>query len=77
MTKKNLERRNKFLLLQLKVIQELVTEYRLDKDELMLNIGAILYYSDPDELKKRLQFIEENDLPYNFYHKTMNIKEYE
>lgn len=71
MTKKDLERRNKFLLLQLKVIQELATEDRLD------NIGAILYYSDPDELKKRLQFIEENDLPYNFYHKTMNIKEYE
>lgn len=77
MTKKDLERRNKFLLLQLKVIHELITAKYSNRDEFMENVGVIEYYSDPDEIKERLQFIEEYNEAYNFYHKTMNIKEYE
>lgn len=78
MTKKDLERRNKFLLLQIKIIKELLEDYT-DKteEEQMRALGAIDYYTDPRNIKKAIETIEDFDETYNFYNKTMNIKEYE
>lgn len=78
MTKKDLERRNQFLLLQLKIINELAEECTgKDRDEIFENLGAIMYYTSPEALKELINFIEKYNEPYNYFNKTMNIKEYE
>ena len=77
MTKKTLERRNKFLLLQLKEIQKLANTDYLDYDELMQNIGHIQYLSSPECIKENLNFIENYDLPFDFFHEPMGISDYE
>ena len=78
MTKKDLERRNKFLLLQIKIIKELLEDYTYKtEEEQMRALGAIYYYTDPRNIKKAIETIEDFDETYNFYNKTMNIKEYE
>ena len=78
MTKKDLERRNKFLLLELKIIRELLSDNAgIEKYELYKKLGRVDSHTDPEEIKKRIKFIEENDLKYNFYSKSMDISEYE
>lgn len=78
MTKKDLERRNQFLLLQLKIINGLAEECNeKTKNEMNRILGAISYYSDSETIKENMKFIEEYNETYNFYHKTMNIKDYE
>ena len=59
-----LERRNHFLLLQLKNIFGMTDDLKL------------LHYTTPSVIKKRIDYIEQNDCPYNFYNKTENIREY-
>ena len=71
-TKKDLERENNFLKLQLKVISELIAECNgSDLNKTFENIGAIKYYSE--RYQEELNFIVEHDLPYNFYHKLMTV----
>lgn len=71
-TKKDLERENNFLRLQLKIISELIKECSgSDLDKTFENIGAIKYYSE--RYQEDLNFIVERDLPYNFYNKTMSV----
>ncbi len=78
MTKKDLERRNKFLLLQLKIVNELVKDViDMSDDERMQAIGAIEYYTTPENIKANIKFIEDYDKSYNFYNKLMDIREYE
>ena len=75
MTKKDLERENKFLKLQLKIIEQLLEESAgKDKNEQQEYIGACIYYSR--EYQKSYDFIRENDLPYNFYNSTMKVQQY-
>lgn len=74
MTKKNLERRYKFLLLQLKKIHELEEKW-LDADskqraEMM---GQIRYISDHESLIERMEDIEDFNAEYNFFNKEMTI----
>lgn len=78
MTKKDLERRNRYLLLQLKVIAGLLKDTAgLKQDEPHERIGAVHHLTDPETIKRHLGFIEAHDTEYNFYNKTMGIKEYE
>lgn len=77
MTKKDLVRRNRFLLLQLKEIQKLVDFDYLDYDELMSNVGHIQYLSSPECIKENISFLEEYDLPFDFFHEPMDISDYE
>lgn len=78
MTKKDLERRNKFLLLQLKLINELAENFTdMSHDEQMDAIGVIRCYTNPENIKNYIKFIEDYDESYNFYNKLMNIREYE
>lgn len=78
MTKKDLERRNQFLLLQLKIINELTEEcIGKSRDEIFEFLGSIAHYASPETIKKDINFIETYNESYNFFNKTMNIKEYE
>lgn len=78
MTKKDLERRNKFLLLQLKIVNELVKDFfDMPNDERIQTIGSIEYYTTPEHIKANIKFIEDYNESYNFYNKLMDIKEYE
>lgn len=78
MTKKDLERKNKFLLLQLKIVNELVKDFiDMSADEQMQTIVAIEYYTTPENIKTKIKFIEKHDESYNFYNKLMDIREYE
>lgn len=71
MTKKDLERRNKFLMLQLKKIQKWIKDIeKLNNDDMFRQLGKIEYNSDPETIKKLIQYIEENNLEYNFFDKT-------
>ena len=74
MKNKDLERENKFLKLQLKIINQLLEE-SAGKTEIEQQeyIGACLYYSDSDKYKEKYDFIREYDLTYNFYNKTMQV----
>lgn len=78
MTKKELERRNDYLLLQLKMIHRIATECENETKliEIAKAIGNIEHYSKAETIKDNLKFIEEYDKNYNFYNKTMDIKEY-
>lgn len=78
MTKKDLERRNKFLLLQLKIISEMVNNpENMHGVEVHKTLGAIQYYSNSQTIKSNLEFIETYNKEYNFFNSTMDIKEYE
>lgn len=78
MTKKDLERRNKYLLLQLKIIHELTEKYLKEDDDERIRINAcISYHSNADKIKEDISFIENCDIEFNFHNKTMNIKDYE
>lgn len=78
MTKKDLERRNKFLLLQIKIVNEMLKDFiEKSEDEQMQAIGAMEYYTAPENIKANIKFIEEYNEDYNFYNKLMDIKEYE
>ena len=76
MTKAQLERRYEYLLLQLKVINQLAEEQNLSDKEIWEHLGAITYYSRAKTIKKNLQFIEDYNESYNFFNKTMNIDDY-
>lgn len=76
MTKKDLERRNNYLLLQLKIINELLKLKGKSRDEIFECIGAADYLSSAKTIKNNISFIEEYDETYNFYNKTMNIDDY-
>lgn len=72
MTKKDLERENRFLKLQLKIIEQLLEESAGKcRDEQAEYIGACLYYSTKHS--ESYDFIREHDLPYNFFNQTMKI----
>lgn len=78
MTKKDLKRRNKFLLLQIKIIKELLEDaHKIEREELYKKLGAVDYYTNPVNIKKNIRIIEENDLEYNFLNELMDINEYE
>lgn len=77
MTNKDLKRRNRYLLLQLRLIHELVKDAPTDTDELWKMIGRIQYHSAPETVKNNIKFIEENDKEYNFYEKDKDISKYE
>lgn len=72
MTKRELERENKFLRLELKIIADLLKE-AFDKQDIerLECIAAAKYYAE--NYQNNLDFINENDLEYNFYNKTMSI----
>lgn len=76
MTKKDLERRNKFLLLELKKISVLTDIDMLSFDDICRNIGVIHSLSNFEDMKRRIEFIEEHNLDYNFYDKEMDIDDY-
>lgn len=76
MTKAQLERRYEYLLLQLKVINQLAEEQNLSDKKMWENLGAITYYSRAKNIKENLQFIEDFNESYNFFNKTMNIDDY-
>ena len=77
MSKKDLERRYKFLLLQLKEIAEMVNdEDRYENDKIFDYIGKIQYLTDPKKIKDNLMYIENFDRPYNFYKPDKDISEY-
>lgn len=74
MTKKDLERRNNFLLLQLKIINEIVTT--ADQNNAFYVMGRMEAITDPATIRSKLRFIEETDSQYNFYTKDMDIENY-
>lgn len=76
MKKKDLERRNKFLLLELKKICSLTDIALLSDDDIFRNVGVIYALSNFEDMKRRIEFIEEHDLDYNFYDKEMDINDY-
>lgn len=79
MTKKDLERRNKFLLLQIKIIKELISDIdtTMEEEKLYKRLGAADWHTSPENIKQCIKYIEKNDWEYNFYNDTMDIKEYE
>ena len=78
MTKKDLERRNDFLLLQLKIINELINDKELYHNNIKASEirGSIKYLTRPDTIKDRISFIENHDLTYNNYNEDMTIDDY-
>lgn len=76
MTKKDLERRYNYLLLQLKKINQITTEMFEYKYEIGEAIGAISYYSNKEKLKSNIDFIETYEKKYNFYDETMSADDY-
>ena len=77
MTKKDLERRNDFLLLQLKIINGLVNEEgRYDEYRIYEIIGTIMAITDADYINENIRFIERFNEPYNCGYKDMNIDDY-
>lgn len=77
MTKKELEKRNNFLLLQLKIISEIANSKDILKEEnTMKFIGKISYYSSAESIKEAIDFMEEYNKEYNFLNKDMNINDY-
>lgn len=78
MTKKDLERRCDFLLLQLKIINELINDKELYRNEDRASEirGAIKYITSPDAIKDCISFIERHDLTYNAYNEDMTIDDY-
>lgn len=73
-----LERRNHFLLLQLKNIFRMVNDFKDLKDRSIIKetLQAVRHYATPSVVKKSIDYIEQNDCPYNFYNKTEHIREY-
>ena len=72
-----LERRNHFLLLQLKNISQMISDFKRSLPRMdMETLKAVQYYTSPSTVKKSIDYIEQNDLPYNFYDQTVNIIEY-
>ena len=72
MTKNDLERENKFLKLQLKIINDLWLDTPgMGRDELFEIIGACTFYAG--KYQDSLAYIQKYNLPYNFYNKTMSI----
>lgn len=76
MTKKDLERRNKYLLLQLKMIYNLANLHH-NGDELQKAIGSIIFHSSHKTIKENLRFIEKYDEQFNFFDKEEDISDYE
>ena len=78
MTKKDLERRNDFLLLQLKIINELINDKELYRNNYRASEirGSIRYITSPDAVKDRINFIEKHNLTYNAYNEDMTIDNY-
>ena len=77
MTKKDLERRNDFLLLQLKIISELVNDdARYEGDKIHEIIGNIMAITDPENIKDNIHFIESFDKQYNFYREELDLNGY-
>ena len=65
-------------MLQLKIINGLVKDFiNMPDDERMQTIGAIEYYTTPENIKSDIKFIETYNESYNFYNTLMDVKEYE
>lgn len=80
MTKKDLERRNKFLLLQLKIIsetiEEIFTEGLHDRENTAGKLGEIRFHAGAKHIKDEIKFIEHFNEEYNFHSPTMDVNEY-
>lgn len=74
MTKKELERRYHFLLMKMKVINEITKE--MTSENFAKKAGEILFHSDREDIAKMIKFIEEYNENYNFYNKTQSINDY-
>lgn len=72
MTKKDLEKENKFLKLQLKVIGELLKNaHEMDERELMESIGGVKHITECYD--ENFEFIKAYDLEYNYFNDNMSI----
>lgn len=77
MTNKDLERRNDFLLLQLKIISRLVNDdTRYEGDRIHEIIGNIMAITDPENIKDNIHFIEKFDKKYNFYDEDITVDDF-
>lgn len=77
MTVKNLERKNEFLLLQLKIIHGLLADtYGKSNETKIRHIAKAEYISEAEAIKEELEYIEKYNLKYNFYNKEMDINDY-
>lgn len=80
MTKKDLERRNHYLLLQLKLINEAVKEISerglQDRKYAAEKLGHITYYTEAENIKREIRYIEYFNAEYNMYEPTVDIREY-
>ena len=76
MKKSDLERRYHYLLLQMKIINELVATKYQNTEELCSMLGAIEYHSDKETINKHIKFIEGYNEKYNFFKKTMSAQDY-
>lgn len=67
MTKKDLERENKYLKLQLDKIAELsqINSFFKNETDIAIKIGKIIHLST--SYKDNLDFIKRFDCPYNFF----------
>lgn len=77
MTKKELEKKYKFVLGQLEMIHAIAKNCNFDENEIPKTIGRIDFLSDPKYIKEKLEFIEKYDKHYNFFNKTEDISDYE
>lgn len=71
-SKKDLEKENAYLRLQLAVINkkidEVVKGLVYERDEAVKKMGAISYLSDSSTIDENLQFVFEYEKPYYFFH---------
>lgn len=71
---KDLERRNKFLLLQLKIISDCVKNPNYEN--IVETLGPIMSRSDSGTIKGNVHYIEVFDNEYNYFEPEINIDDY-
>lgn len=77
MTKKDLERRYNYLLLQIKIINEQTQDIvGFTEDDLFIKLAKIKCFSSSENIKNQLEFIESSNTSYNFFKKDMTVDEY-
>ncbi len=80
MTKKNLERRNNFLLLQLKLInktiERILKEEINNREKTIFELKFIEDLTEAEKIKKKIELIEFYDCEYNIHDKNIDITEY-
>lgn len=77
MTKQELELENKFLKLQLKIIGDVLnginySDY-VESGKMGEKVGLMRFYADLEKCSERFQYINQCDLPYNFFDKNIEI----